>query len=210
VLPNFSYKSYLAACSGAALLLVLAMNRPGHLQPTPHAAHKYADIFKAPLGLDAYFDYAEARAAAQRAGKPLLLVFTGHATITALRLEKTAWPDSAILPLLRDKYVVAQLYVDDSTPLPKAEQRPETSSARPVKTLGDKWGMFETTRFHTNYQPFYVVLNPATEKPLVAPIDIVSGGYDTASIASLLQRGLAATPGPSEGEVSLATSYDLF
>ena len=194
MLTNFSYPSYLAACAGAALLLVLAMNRPGHNQQPAPPRHKYGDIFKAPLGLDAYFDYAEARTAAQRAGKPLLLVFTGHTALSALKLEKTVWPDSAILPLLRAKYVVAQLYVDDSTPLPKAEQRPETSAARPVKTLGDKWSSFEISRFHANYQPFYVVLNPTTEKPLVAPIDIVAGSYDTANIASLLQRGLAAMP----------------
>jgi thioredoxin-related protein len=57
-------------------------------------------------------------AAAQAAGKPLLIDFTGHACVNCRKMETTVWPDKQVLPLLRDKYVLVQLYVDDKTELP--------------------------------------------------------------------------------------------
>ena len=97
-----------------------------------------------------------------------------------------------MLPLLRDKYVLLQLYVDDRTELPKAEQRFSKSLGKPLKMVGDKWAEFEIARYQANYQPCYVLLNPKTEQVLVP----TSGPavWDAAALATLLHKGLAAMP----------------
>lgn len=172
----------------ALLLLVCLLlgSRAGYTQP-----HKYSNLFRSPLGLDTYFDYPEALAAARRASKPLLIEFTGHATINARRIELNVWPDSAVLPLLRQHYVILQVYVDDPTALPKPSQRSSGQASQAPKTLGAKWAAWQTTQFGTNYQPYYVSLNPATERRLLPspPIEALS---DPAALAQWLQAGRAA------------------
>jgi thiol-disulfide isomerase/thioredoxin len=158
--------------------------------PAPaRAVHKYADLFKAPLGLDAYFDYDEARAAAQAAGKPLLIDFTGHACVNCRKMETTVWPDKQVLPLLRDKYVLVQLYVDDKTELPAAEQTVSKFSGKQLRTLANKWSDLQASRYNSNSQPDYVLLDPRTEKTLVPPL---GADYDVDRFRAFLTSGLAA------------------
>ncbi|NML65056.1 hypothetical protein HHL22_07540 [Hymenobacter sp. RP-2-7] len=158
----------------------------------PRAArpvHKYADLFDAPLGLDAYFDYDEARAAAQAAGKPLLIDFTGHACVNCRKMEATVWPAPSVLPLLRDKYVLVQLYVDDKTELPAAEQTVSKFSGKQLRTLANKWSDLQASRYNSNSQPDYVLLDPRTEKTLVPPL---GADYDVDRFRAFLESGLAA------------------
>jgi len=156
----------------------------------PHAQHKYGDLFHAPLGLDAYFDYDEARAYAQQVGKPILIDFTGNACVNCRKMEATVWPDPRVLQRLRNDFVLVQLYVDDKTDLPAAEQVP--SKLRPGKTLrtiGNKWSEFQASRYNANSQPFYVQLDPTTEKVLATP---QGANYDPDNFVRFLDGGLAA------------------
>jgi thiol:disulfide interchange protein DsbD len=177
-------------CVRSLLLLVCLLlgSRAGQAQP-----HKYSNLFRTPPGLDTYFDYTEAVAAARQAGKPLLIEFTGHATINARRIEQNVWPDSAVFPLLRHRYVILQVYVDDATPLPKLGPKPAGSASRAPQTLGAQWAAWQQTQFGTNYQPYYVALNPTTERRLLPslPIEALS---DPAKLAEWLRAGVAALP----------------
>ncbi|RZL02544.1 MAG: thioredoxin family protein, partial [Hymenobacter sp.] len=130
--------------------------------PPAHTQHKYGNLFHAPLGLDAYFDYDEARAAALAAGKPLMIDFTGHACVNCRKMEASVWPNPTVLPLLRDKYVLVQLYVDDKTELPEAEQTVSKFSGRNLRTLANKWSDLQASRYNASSQPFYVLLDPKT------------------------------------------------
>lgn len=171
---------------GLLLLVCLLLgSRAGQAQP-----HKYSNLFRAPLGLDTYFDYTEAVAAAQRAGKPLLIEFTGHATINARKIEQNVWPDSAVFPLLRHHYVILQVYVDDATPLPKLGPKP---ASRAPQTLGAQWGAWQQAQFGTNYQPYYVALNPVTGRRLLPSLTIAALS-DPARLAEWLRAGAAALP----------------
>jgi thioredoxin-related protein len=161
----------------------------GPVAAAPRTVHKYHDIFKAPLGLDAYFDYDEARAAAQAAGKPLMIDFTGHACVNCRKMEATVWPTPQVLSLVRDQYVLVQLYVDDKTELPAAEQAVSAFSGQQLTTLGNKWSDLQASRYNANSQPFYVLLDPATERVLATP---QGADYDAAKYAAFLQSGLAA------------------
>jgi len=161
----------------------------GGVAAAPHAQHKYGDIFHAPLGLDAYFDYDEARAYAQKVNKPILIDFTGNACVNCRKMEATVWPDARVLQRLRDDFVLVQLYVDDKTALPEAEQTVSKFSGKKLKTIGNKWSDFQATRYNANSQPFYVQLDPTTEKVLATP---QGANYDPDNFVRFLDSGLAA------------------
>ncbi|RFP64659.1 disulfide bond formation protein DsbD [Hymenobacter lapidiphilus] len=155
----------------------------------PRTAHKYGDLFHSPLGLDAYFDYDEARAAAQAAGKPLLIDFTGHACVNCRKMEATVWPDPRVLQRLRQDYLLVQLYVDDKTELPAAEHTTSVFSGKPIRTIANKWSDFQASRYQANSQPYYVLLDPATERVLTPP---QGANYDADNFVNFLDSGLRA------------------
>ncbi len=161
----------------------------GSAAAAPHAQHKYGDLFHAPLGLDAYFDYDEARAYAQKVNKPILIDFTGNACVNCRKMEATVWPDPRVLQRLRNDFVLVQLYVDDKSELPAAEQTVSKFSGKKLKTIGNKWSDFQATRYNANSQPFYVQLDPTTEKVLATP---QGANYDPDNFVRFLDSGLAA------------------
>lgn len=136
----------------------------GEGQPVLTAAsggegHKYSNIFHAPLGLNAFFDYEEGMAYAKQVGKPVLIDFTGHACVNCRKMEAVVWSEPEVLTIIRDEYVLIQLYVDDKTGLPEAEQVVSGYSGKKLVTLGNKWSDFQAATFNTNSQPYYVLLN---------------------------------------------------
>ncbi|MGI4759431.1 MAG: protein-disulfide reductase DsbD family protein [Janthinobacterium lividum] len=156
--------------------------------PASTAPHKYADLFHAPLGLPAFFDYDEGMAYAKQVGKPVLIDFTGHACVNCRKMEANVWPDKQVLPLLRDKYVLIQLYVDDKTELPAAEQTVSKLSGKTLKTIGNKYSDLQASRFNTNSQPYYVLLG-RKGNVLVPP---QGADYEVENFVSYLNSGLKA------------------
>jgi thiol:disulfide interchange protein DsbD len=63
--------------------------------------------------------------------------------------------------MLVNDVVLVSLYVDERKALPESEQGEETygGKAFKVKTVGNKWSYLQASRFNTNSQPFYVLLN---------------------------------------------------
>lgn len=120
---------------------------------------KYGDIFHAPYGLNAYFDYEEGLAQAKKENKPVMIDFTGHACVNCRKMEADVWTDPMVLDIIRNKYVLIQLYVDDKTTLPEEKQRISSFSGKKIKTIGNKWSDFQASRYNSNSQPFYVLLN---------------------------------------------------
>ena len=146
---------------------------------------KYGDIFHAPLGLNAFFDYDEGMAYAKKANKPVLIDFTGHACVNCRKMEASVWPKADVLKRLRDDYVLIQLYVDDKTELPVTEQHVSTYSGKKIKTIGNRWSDLQASRFNANSQPFYVLLGQ-DGKPLVKP---QGADYDPANFVHFLDSG---------------------
>jgi thiol:disulfide interchange protein DsbD len=150
--------------------------------------HKYAALFHAPLKLDAFFDYKEGMAYAQKVHKPVLIDFTGHACVNCRKMEATIWPDRSVLPLIRDKYVLIQLYVDDKTMLADSEQYVSNFSHKQITTIGALNSDIQASRFNSNSQPDYVLLND-NETLLLPP---QGADYDAAAYSSYLKTGLGA------------------
>ncbi|UHG93884.1 protein-disulfide reductase DsbD family protein [Spirosoma oryzicola] len=163
------------------------MTQSGVTNETTHSptVKKYGDLFHAPLGLNAFFDYEEGMNYAKSVGKPVLVDFTGHACVNCRKMEATVWPDPAVLKRLREDYVLIQLYVDDKTELPETEQRVSSFSGKKIKTIGNQWSDLQASRFNANSQPFYVLLGP-DGKPLVQP---QGADYDPLNFVSFLDSG---------------------
>jgi hypothetical protein len=60
---------------------------------------------------------------------------------------------------------------------------------RKIQTIGNNWSYLQTSKFVSNSQPFYVMLNPDTQALLVTP---QSADYDPVSYLKYLDNGLAA------------------
>jgi thiol:disulfide interchange protein len=153
-----------------------------------HSAHKYSNIFHAPLNLDAFFDYDEGLAYARLVNKPAMIDFTGHACVNCRKMEANVWPDKAVLSLIRDNYVLIQLYVDDKTELELKEQYISKFSGKSITTIGALNSDLQASHFNSNSQPDYVLLDKNGE--LLAPP--MGADYDAVAYAEYLKSGLLA------------------
>jgi len=155
--------------------------------PVVQPPRKYEKLFDKPLNLDPFFDYQEGIAYAQKVNKPVLIDFTGHACVNCRKMEATVWPDRQVLSLMKNSYVLIQLYVDDKTELSSNEQYISKFSGRKITTIGGLNSDIQAADFDTNSQPFYVLLNAATQTLLVAPQGSL---YDPVSYYNYLESGL--------------------
>ncbi|MDE6483176.1 MAG: thioredoxin family protein, partial [Rikenellaceae bacterium] len=119
---------------------------------------KYSDFLHMPHGLNGFFDYEEGMAYARKAGKPVLLDFSGHGCVNCREMEANVWSDKEVLRILGDEYVIISLYVDDKKELPESEWV-TLPNGKVLKTLGKINANFQTTRFGVNGQPYYILLD---------------------------------------------------
>lgn len=114
------------------------------------------------LGLNCSHDYEEGLKMAREQHKPILLDFTGYACVNCRRMEEKVWSRPEVYKLMKEKFIVISLYVDDKKKLP-AEARfvykTKEGVEKEINTVGDKWATFETENFSNNAQPLYAILN---------------------------------------------------
>ena len=116
-----------------------------------------------------FTDYEEGMVAAQAQGKPVLIDFTGFGCVNCRKMEAAVWTDPTVADLLTKDYVLISLYVDDKTPLTEPfEVKDANGNMKTLRTVGAKWSYLQSTKFGANAQPFYVIINPVTGKPLSA------------------------------------------
>ena len=106
-------------------------------------------------------DYDEGLAAAIAEGKPMILDFTGWACVNCRKMEEQVWPNPEVVKYLTEEAVLVSLYVDERKALPESEQRVEQFGGKDfrVRTVGNKWTYLQASRFGTNAQPFYVMID---------------------------------------------------
>ena len=133
-------------------------------------------------------DYEEAMAYAKKAGKPVMVDFTGHGCVNCRKMELAVWHDPQVRDLLMKDYVLVSLYVDEKTPLPAKIVVTENGKEVTLRTVGDKWSYLQRTKFGANAQPFYVLLdnegNPLTRS--------YSYKEDVADFVRFLREGIDA------------------
>ena len=114
-----------------------------------------------------FTDYEQGMAAARAENKPVLIDFTGFGCVNCRKMEAAVWTDPQVADLLTKDYVLISLYVDDKTPLAEPiEVNDAHGSTKTLRTIGAKWSYLQSMKFGANAQPFYVILDPATARPL--------------------------------------------
>jgi thiol:disulfide interchange protein DsbD len=131
-------------------------------------------VKEGPHGLMAFTDYEEGMAAARKAGKPVFLDFTGLGCANCRKMEANVWSDPQVLQRLANDFVKISLFVDDRTALPEDQQFVSSvlGRERTIRTVGQKWSVFQAERYNMNTQPYYVILNH--DEDMLAP----PRGYD--------------------------------
>lgn len=136
--------------------------------PPPEFYSLRAQESDCPLGLDCYKDFEQGREVASAQNKPILLDFTGWACVNCRRMEENVWAAPEIYELLKERYIIISLYIDDREELTAEGQfNYEYSDGRikKINTIGKKWATFQAINFDTASQPFYVQLT--TENQLL-------------------------------------------
>ena len=159
--------------------------------------HKYAENYTRirTRGLDAWYDYDEALQASKEQHKPIFIDFTGFNCVNCRKMEANVWTDPRVFNHLKNDFIMLQLVVDDKASLPANEDFVSTYSGKTITTLGGKWSDLEASRFNSNSQPFYVLLdsdgNLLTDKT-GAQITPSPADYDVESYLKFLESGIAA------------------
>lgn len=107
-----------------------------------------------------YTDYEQGMEAARKAGKPVMLDFTGFGCVNCRKMEAAVWTDARVKQLMTEDLVLISLYVDDKTPLTEVVEVTEANgSTRKLRTVGDKWSYLQRVKFGAQTQPFYVLVD---------------------------------------------------
>lgn len=135
--------------------------------------HKYTDFLESEIrGVNTFFDYDEAIAAAIKEKKPLMIDFTGHSCANCRKMEREVLNDQEVVKALQNDFVVASLYVDDKYRLPEDQWYTSKNDGSLIETMGPKNLDFEVGLTGNNSQPQYVFVDQNGK------IIKNAGGYD--------------------------------
>ena len=115
------------------------------------------------LGMKPEHDFFNAIELAKKENKPILIDFTGYGCENCRKMEEFVWSEPDILPILQNDIVLASLYVDDKEELPEDQKTKidlGEGQVKKVKTIGDRWSLFQQVNFNNNSQPHYVLITP--------------------------------------------------
>ncbi|MCA5005196.1 protein-disulfide reductase DsbD family protein [Sphingobacterium bovistauri] len=138
-------------------------------------------------GLDPYYDYEEALAAAKEQNKPLLVDFTGWNCVNCRKMEAEVWSVPKVRDMINNDFILVELYVDDKVlELPESEHYVSEKTGKKINTVSKRNADFQITRFESNSQPLYALLD--TNGELLVP---TSGAvYNVDKYADFLKSGL--------------------
>lgn len=139
-------------------------------------------------GLDEWYDFEQAKAVAKELNKPILIDFTGWNCVNCRQMEQNVFPHPEVLKRLQKEFVMLQLVIDDKTELPENEKFTSTLTGKKITTLGAKWFDFEISKYNSNAQPFYVIIDE-NGQTLVPPQGAI---FDIPEFIKYLDSGISA------------------
>jgi thiol:disulfide interchange protein len=124
-------------------------------------SRKYTDLYKSLSikGIEAWYDYDQALQASKRLHKPVFIDFTGFTCVNCRNMENSVWIDPRVFNHLRNDFVMLQLVDDDKSALAPSEKYTSKYSYKNITTMGQKASDIEASRFGSNSQPLYVLLD---------------------------------------------------
>ena len=148
----------------------------------------YSDFLHLPHGLEGFFRYEEGMEYARKVGKPVFIDFTGHGCVNCREMEARVWSDPRVLKLLREEFVLIALYADDKKTAVESDWV-TSESGRVLKSIGKINANLAMSKYNVNAQPYYAIIDPATEGHLTEP-----RGYnlDVNAFVDFLEKGIEA------------------
>lgn len=159
--------------------------------PPPLCYSVYKEPVNCKRGFEPLRDYDEALRIAKKENKPVLIDFTGWACVNCRRMEENVWTSPEVDSLMRNKFVVVSLYVDERTKLPLSKQlqyKTKSGDEKSIVTVGDKWATFQFENFNAVAQPQYAIIS-TNEKALTKTKAYTP---DAEKFAAWLECGLEA------------------
>jgi thiol:disulfide interchange protein len=154
---------------GAPLKMISGFPPPMHYSEIPNGLNNSAsrEITEnlpegaelGPHDIMAFTDYDLGMQYAKKIGKPVMIDFTGHACVNCRKMEDNVWSDDKVQKILKGEVVLISLYVDDKRELASHEQKVSELTGKKIKYIGQKWSEFQTIKYKTNAQPFYVLVD---------------------------------------------------
>lgn len=191
---SFVRIAFIVLFAAATIYLLPGLTNPGSADlklisgfppPRSYSIHKFEKSAFEPL----HNNYLEALEMAKKENKPVLIDFTGWACVNCRRMEEKIWPDPLVDSLMRKKFIVVSLYVDERKKLPLTDQTVVSlanGTQKPIITVGDKWSTFQTENFGATSQPQYAIIS-ADQKALTKTKFYTD---DAAEFAEWLKCGL--------------------
>lgn len=148
---------------------------------------KHSEVLHPPHGFNVFFDLEEGIEYAKLVNKPIMLDFTGHTCVNCRKMEDDIWVDETVGNLIKDKYVLIQLYVDErSIKMPANKVKYSNYLKGNTDDLG-RWNQdLQATKYGANSQPYYVLADHDLNK-LVEPQGAIFNAKD---YATFLQSGV--------------------
>lgn len=107
-------------------------------------------------GHQVFSDLAQAQAFAEKADKPLFINFTGLGCMNCREMEARVLSDSQITEMLRNDYVVVDLFGDDKREAPESSWI-TTDNGKVLKTVGKINSYYVLKEYGINAQPYYIL-----------------------------------------------------
>jgi len=155
---------------------------------------KYEKVFERGkhAGLNEWYDYEQALQVSKELKKPILIDFTGWNCPNCRKMENQVWTNPVVFKHLQNDFVMLELYVDEKVAqLPANEVYTSTYSGKQITTVGGKNSDYETVKFQTNSQPYYVIID-SEGNTLVPP---QGANFSVDNYIKYLESGLAAYKG---------------
>jgi thiol:disulfide interchange protein DsbD len=151
---------------------------------------KYEDVFRRGKhsGLNEWYDYEQALQVSKELGKPVLIDFTGWNCPNCRKMENNVWSDPQVFKLMQNDFVLLELYVDEKKDLPASEQYTSQFSGKHITNIGAKNSDYEASKFGTNSQPYYVIVD-GSGTVLVPP---QGANYSVSNYINYLESGIKA------------------
>jgi thiol:disulfide interchange protein len=144
----------------------------GFAPPLSYSVYGKANVHNKGIEPAVINDFDKALQLSKAQGKPILIDFTGWACVNCRKMEEQVWTDPEIGALIKDKFILVSLYVDDRKKLAPENRftyKFGDGKEKEIVTIGDKWATFQSENFSQVTQPLYAVLN-ADGKLMTYPV----------------------------------------
>ena len=118
-------------------------------------------------GFKSFDDYDEGMKYAADNKLPVLIDFSGYGCVNCRKMEGAVFDTEEVSGLIKDKFVLITLMVDDKHQLPASIDVVENGKNIRLETVGEKWSYLQRSKFNASTQPYYVVLD-GNGQPLVS------------------------------------------